>query len=96
MFAIWAMVLALRIPASAQQPKKNYHLGYISGRSGLGNWDEVFKSSLRELGYIEGINLTITYRWAEEKLDRFPALAKDLVDLRPDVIVTETTPGHGL
>jgi len=54
--------------------------------------DEVFKTALRELGYIEGQNINITYRWAGEKLDRLPALAVELVQLKVDVIVTETTP----
>ena len=54
--------------------------------------DEVFKTALRELGYVEGQNITIKSRWAEEKLDRLPALAVELVQLKVDVIVTDTTP----
>lgn len=64
----------------------------MSGRSGAGPLDEVFQNTLRELGYFEGQNINITYRWAEEKLDRLPALAIELVQLKLDVIVTETTP----
>ncbi|HEV8723837.1 MAG TPA: ABC transporter substrate-binding protein [Candidatus Binatia bacterium] len=78
--------------AEAQQPVKVHRIGYISGRSGPGPLDEVFKIALRELGYVEGQNVTFTYRWAEEKLDRLPALAVELVQLKVDVIVTETTP----
>ena len=87
-----AAVLYAVVLAEAQQPGKIHRIGYISGRSGPGPLDEVFKTALRELGYVEGQNISITYRWAEEKLDRLPALAVELVQLKVDVIVTETTP----
>jgi putative ABC transport system substrate-binding protein len=91
-FALSAMLFALCLPADAQQAGKVYRIGYISGRSGAGPLDEVFKTALRELGYVEGQNVYITYRWAGEKLDRLPALAVELGQLKVDVIVTETTP----
>ena len=87
-----AAVLYTVVFAEAQQARKVYRVGYISGRSGAGPLDEVFKTALRELGYVEGQNVSITYRWAEENLDRLPALAAELVQLKVDVIVTETTP----
>lgn len=87
-----AMLSALCLSAEAQQARKVYRVGYISGRTGAGALDEVFKTALRELGYVEGQNITITSRWAEEKLDRLPALAVELVQLKVDVIVTDTTP----
>ena len=87
-----AAVLYAVVLAEAQQARKIQRIGYISGRSGPGPLDEVFKTALRELGYVEGQNITITYRWAEEKLDRLPTLAVELVQLKVDVIVTETTP----
>jgi putative ABC transport system substrate-binding protein len=90
--SIGALLFALCSSAEAQQAGKIYRIGYISGRSGTGPSDEVFKAALRELGYVEGQNVTITYRWAEEKLDRLPALAVELVQLKVDIIVTETTP----
>ncbi len=84
--------LATASVSEAQQPGKVHRIGYISGRSGAGPLDEVFKTALRELGYVEGQNTSIIYRWAEENLDRLPTLAVELVQLKVDVIVTETTP----
>jgi putative ABC transport system substrate-binding protein len=91
-FALCAMLHALCFSVWAQQPGKVHRTGYLSGRSGAGPLDEAFKTALGELGYVEGKNLTFAYRWAEEKLDRLPALAAELVQLKVDVIVTETTP----
>ena len=51
---------------------------------------EFFRQGLRELGYIEGKNLTIEYRYAEGRPERLPALAEELVRLRVDIIVTDT------
>jgi putative ABC transport system substrate-binding protein len=89
---ITVLMLLAGPPAKAQQPGKLHRIGYLSGRSGAGPLDEVFKTALRELGYVEGKNVTFAYRWAEEKMDRLPALAAELVQLKVDVIVTETTP----
>jgi putative tryptophan/tyrosine transport system substrate-binding protein len=89
---ITVLMLFAAVPAEAQQPGKVHRIGYLSGRSGAGPLDEVFKTALRELGYVEGKNVTFAYRWAEEKMDRLPALAAELVQLKVDVIVTETTP----
>ena len=74
--------------ASAQQPKKVPRLGYLSqvdaatdsARAGL-------RLALRELGYIEGQNIAIEYRYAEGKRDRYPELASELARLNLDVIV---------
>ena len=54
---------------------------------------EAFKQGLRELGYVEGQNVAIEYRWAEGRYERLPGLAAELVHLRVDVIVTHGTPG---
>src|SRR5437879_12385512 len=51
------------------------------------------RQGLRELGYVEGKNLVIEYRWAQDDFGRLPKLAADLVNLKVDVIVTHGTPG---
>lgn len=89
---VGAMPFTFCSSVQAQQPGKLYRIGYISGRSGAGPLDDVLKTALGELGYVEGQNLSITYLWAGEKLDRLPALAVELVRFKVDVIVTETTP----
>jgi putative tryptophan/tyrosine transport system substrate-binding protein len=92
LFCLLMTVFLITGLVEAQEPRKVYRIGYLSGRSGAGPLDEVFKTALRELGYVEGQNISITYRWAEEKLDRLPSLAVELVQLKVDVIVTESTP----
>jgi putative ABC transport system substrate-binding protein len=54
---------------------------------------DALRDGLRELGYVEGQNLVIEFRWAEGKYDRLPQLAAELVSLQPDVIITHGTPG---
>src|SRR5262249_41623659 len=54
---------------------------------------EALRLGLRDLGYVEGKNLAIEYRWAENKYDRLPDLAAELIRMKVDLIVTHTTPG---
>jgi putative tryptophan/tyrosine transport system substrate-binding protein len=83
-----AMLFALSYPASAQQPTKVPRIGFLSGGSPSTNAREVFRQGLRELGYVEGKNIFIDWRFAEGKLNRLPALAAEIVRLKVDVIVT--------
>ena len=83
--------LATVSPAEAQQTKRVRRIGVLSSGSERSVDLEVFRQSLRELGYIEGQNIIIEYRWAEGKADRFPELAAELVRLKLDVIVTSGT-----
>jgi putative ABC transport system substrate-binding protein len=84
------MLFALCIPALAQQPAKIARIGYLTAASPLpiSPRTEAFRQGLHELGYVEGKNIVIEYRYAEAKLDRLPALATELVRLRVDIIVT--------
>src|ERR1043166_7438031 len=76
--------------AEAQQPTKVPRIGYLSGSgpSVLPDRIEAFRQGLRELGYVEGKNLVIEWRFAEEKIDRLQELAAELVRLKVDVIVS--------
>ena len=84
------MFFALCLPTEAQQPTKVPRIGYLTGATPDGQTAriEAFRPGLRDLGYVEGKNIVIEYRYAEEKFDRLPALAAELVRLKVDVIVT--------
>jgi putative ABC transport system substrate-binding protein len=90
--ALVALLFALCLPAEAQQPKKVPRIGYLALRATPSELDETFKRELRELGYIDGQNIAIEYRWAAGKVDRLAALAEELVRLKVDVIVAFATP----
>ena len=76
--------------AQAQQPKKVPRIGYLSTNSpaAMSTRTEAFRQGLRDLGYVEGKNIVIEYRYAEGKRDRLPALAAELVRLNVDIIVS--------
>jgi putative tryptophan/tyrosine transport system substrate-binding protein len=74
--------------AQAQQPKV-YRIGFLRGAPPLESHIEVFRRSLKELGYIEGKNTIVEYRWAEGKADQLANLAAELVCLKVDVIVSD-------
>jgi putative ABC transport system substrate-binding protein len=87
---ICSVLFALCFTVEAQQTTKVPRIGYLTGATPVGQAArvEAFRQGLRELGYIEGKNIVVEYRYAEEKLDRLPALATELVRLKVDVIVT--------
>jgi putative tryptophan/tyrosine transport system substrate-binding protein len=88
--ALCAILFALCSSAQAQQPKKDPRIGLlysVSASSGAPR-NEAFRQGLRELGYVEGSNIILEYRYADSKLDRLPELATELVRLKVDVIVT--------
>src|SRR5215813_459400 len=84
-----AMLLALCASAEAQQPAKIPRIGYLSNTDAATDSAraEVIRLALRELGYIEGQNIAIEYRYAEGKNDRLPWLATELVRLKVVSIV---------
>ena len=85
-----ATVFALSVSVEAQQPKKVPRIGFLTATSASSQAPrlEAFRQGLKDLGYFEGKNITIEYRFAEEKLDRVANLAADLVHLKIDMIVT--------
>jgi putative tryptophan/tyrosine transport system substrate-binding protein len=82
------------LAAPAQQQAKVPQIGFLGNSTAALEADLVgpFRDGLRDLGYVEGRNIVIEYRWAEGKYDRFPALIAELVALKVDVIVTAGTP----
>jgi putative tryptophan/tyrosine transport system substrate-binding protein len=84
-----AMLFALCSSAEAQQPKKIPRIGYLSPLDPATDFprSEGIRLALRELGYIEGQNIAMEYRYAEGKPDRAPELAAELVRLKVDIIV---------
>ena len=90
-----AMLLALCSSAPAQEAaRKISRLGFLGNSTAAleANLVGPFRDGLRRLGYVEGRNLSIEYRWAEGKYERLPALMAELIALRVDVIVTAGTP----
>jgi putative ABC transport system substrate-binding protein len=92
--ALCSMLLAPCFPAQAQQAGKIFRIGYLdsSTASGSAVLVDAFRQELKKLGWIEGKNITIEYRFAEQKLERVPELAAELVRLKVDLIVVTGTP----
>jgi ABC-type uncharacterized transport system substrate-binding protein len=89
--ALFAMLVALCLPAQAQQPTQIPRIVYLSLSASVpvnASRFEAFRQALRELGYVEGKDIVIEWRHAGGKLDRLPELAAEVVRLNVDVIVT--------
>jgi putative tryptophan/tyrosine transport system substrate-binding protein len=90
-------LLAAPLAAEAQPAGKVPRVGFLAASSASdaanARWIEAFRQGLRDLGYVEGRNIVIEYRYAGEKYERLPALAAELVRLKVDVIVSHGTPG---
>src|SRR5262244_2249710 len=93
-FALTALFYAFCASAQAQQTGKIFRIGFIdsSTASGMAVLLDAFKQELGKLGWIEGKNITIEYRFAEQKLERLPELTAELVRLKVDLIVASDTP----
>jgi putative tryptophan/tyrosine transport system substrate-binding protein len=87
--------VAWPLAARAQEPAKAARIGFLGAVTAddLGHLIDVLRQGLRDLGYVEGKNIVIEYRWAEGKYDRLPELAAELVRLEVSAIVTHGTPG---
>ncbi len=90
--ALSALLFALCSSAGAQQSKKVPRIGYLGAGSRSSAVVEAFQQGLRDLGYIEGQNITIEYRSTEGMAERLPNLAAELVQLNVDIIVVGGSP----
>jgi putative ABC transport system substrate-binding protein len=92
--ALGAVLFAHSVSADAQQAGKIFRIGFLdnSNASSMTALLEAFRQELRKLGWIEGKNITIEYRFGEQKSERLPELAADLVRLKVDLIVVASTP----
>jgi putative tryptophan/tyrosine transport system substrate-binding protein len=83
------LLLACVHLAEAQQPKRVPRVGFLGASSSSAAEDrtEAFRQGLRELGYIEGKNIVIEWRYADGNSDRLPAYAAELLRLNPDVLI---------
>src|SRR5262249_47824706 len=86
--------VAWPLAARAQQPGKLPTIGFLgpNTRSAASEWVVALVQRLRELGWMEGRTITIEYRWAEGREERFPEIAAELVGLKVELIVTSGTP----
>src|SRR5262245_3500838 len=81
------------LAARAQQPEGTVRrIGFLVGGSSTLAYYEAFRRALRELGWVEGQNIAVDYRFAEGRLDRLPDLAAELVGLKVDLIVASPSP----
>jgi putative ABC transport system substrate-binding protein len=96
-FASLVMALVINLlafPAAvyAQPTTKVHRIGYLGSGSSDSGFHEQFRQGLRELGWVEGQNIAIDYRFADGQFDRLPELAAELVRLKADIIVAQPTP----
>jgi putative ABC transport system substrate-binding protein len=93
-FTLSAMLFGLCGSVDAQQPGKIFRIGFLdnSTASGIAVLVNAFRQELSKLGWIEGKNITIEYRFAEQKNERVPELAADLVRLKVDLFLATATP----
>jgi putative ABC transport system substrate-binding protein len=88
-------LLAAPPAGTSQAPVKVYRIGVLGAAtaSAYAKQIEAFRQGLRDLGYVEGKNVVLEYRWAEGRYDRLADLAAELVRLTPDLLLTHGTPG---
>jgi putative ABC transport system substrate-binding protein len=93
-FTVWATLLAFCALANAQQAGKVFRIGFLdaSTASGMAVLIDTFRQEMRKLGWIDGTNIVVEYRFAEQRLERLPELAAELVRLKVDLIVVVSTP----
>ena len=89
---VLSLLSALPLVANAQLADRVPRVGYLSAATAGNDTVETFRQGLRELGYVEGRNVLLEYRWGDGRFDRLPVLAAELVRLGVDVIVAANTP----
>jgi putative tryptophan/tyrosine transport system substrate-binding protein len=91
--SLGALLFAFCSAAEAQQPKKIARIGYLTAQSAVPEQPrlEAFRQGLRALGYVEGQNLVIEFRHTDGKFEQLPEVAAELVRLKVDVVVANTT-----
>src|SRR5690349_17251043 len=91
--AMGVMLVALPLWSRAQPGGRVYRIGFLGAASALAPVSarrvEAFRKGLRELGYIEGKNIIVDFRWAEGDANRLSELARQLIQLRVEVLVTQ-------
>jgi putative tryptophan/tyrosine transport system substrate-binding protein len=89
-----ALLFVVIFPAEAQQTKKVPRIGILTGQSSsvASSRVEAFRKGLIELGYTEGKNIVIEYRYADGRLERLPELAAEVTRLKVDIILALGTP----
>ena len=94
LFVLTTLFLVTGNPTHAQQTGKILRIGYLDGSTASGSavLTDAFRQEMSRLGWIEGKNLNIEYRFAEQKSERTPELAADLVHLKVDLIVVTGRP----
>jgi len=85
---LWALLFALCFSADAQQPKKIPRIGFLASAGPETPNIAAFRRGLRDLGYIEGKNILIEYRYMEGMMDRIPSLVAELEQLKVDILVS--------
>ncbi len=88
-----ALILSTFQLAQAQQPAKLHRVGYLHNRAKPDVTDDAFQRGLRDLGYLEGKNIVLEYRYAEGKPERFLELAAEVVRRKVDIIVAVNEAG---
>ena len=95
LIALGLAPLAAPLAARAQQKSKVWRIGFLSSASAssYAHRVEALRAGLRDLGYVEGRNIAIEFRWADGNYERLPEYAAELVRLKVDIILTHGTPG---
>ncbi len=88
-----AAVVGAPLRAYSEQVREVLRIGVLEAGAPPHPFVEAFRQGLRDLGYTEGQNIAIEYRWAEDRPERLPALAAELVGINVDIIVTGFSPG---